>query len=311
MKKKILNVLIIVVSLIVIILLINYGLYLYLINTNKIDKSQVSAFIRKNITPENMLNLKYRNPSGLNYKNKKSIVVFGCGYAEGVDLNDNQTFEKKLSDYLKVPVYNQGMGGGFIQHTILAVQSGQMNDIIKKSNIAVYILPTLNDSIRLKVFPDRNYFSPTFLYSKNLYPVFEEKNGQLVLRNSKFPSFTGNTFNRLLTKLYFQKKYLNKGNLLTKYTAQHFVKLNNELKAINPNIKLVVAIFWDLEQNTREFNKLMQDENISIIHIGNISKSINVDLATDEYRTEQNKHPNEKTWDVLTPLIAKELKAIK
>lgn len=308
MKKKILNTLKIVISLIVIVLLINYGLFLYLINTNNIDKTQVSALIRKNITPENMLNFKYRNSSGLNYKNKKAIVVFGCGYAEGVDLSDNQTFEKKLSDYLKVPVYNKGMGGGFIQHTIMAVQSGQMDDIIKKSNIAIYILPTLNDSVRLKVYPDRNYFSPTFLYAKNLYPIYEEKNGELVLRNSKFPSLTGNTLNRLLTKIYIQHKYFNKGNLLTKYTAQHFIKLNNELKAINPNIKLVVLIFWDLEQNTREFNKLMKNENISVIHIADISKSINVDLATDEYRTEQNKHPNEKVWNVLTPLIAKELK---
>ena len=311
MKKKILNILIIVVSLIVIILLINYGLYLYLINKNNVNKTQVSALIRKNITPENMLNIKYKNPSGLNYKNKKSIVVFGCGYAEGVDLSDDQTFEKKLSDYLKVPVYNKGIGSGFIQHTILAVQSGQMDDIIKKSNIAIYILPTINDAVRLKVYPDRNYFNPMFLYAKNLYPVFEEKNGELVLRNSKFPSLTGNTLNRLLTKIYLQKKYFNDCNLLTEYTVQHFIKLNNELKAINPNIKLVIINFWDLEQNTRAFNKLMKNENISVIHIADISKSLNIDLTSDEYRTEQNKHPNEKTWNILTPLIAKELKKIK
>ena len=43
--------------------------------------------------------------------NKKSIVVLGCSFAEGIHLSTNETFEAQLSKKTNRTVYNRGYSG--------------------------------------------------------------------------------------------------------------------------------------------------------------------------------------------------------
>ena len=308
MKEKILKIFKITVIIIAILLIINYGIFSYGVFKNPLKFSSVSALKRKNFSVENLMNEDYREPSGLNYKNKKSIIVFGCGYAEGVDLNDDQTFEKKLSDYLKVPVYNRGFGAGFIQHAILQVQSGKIDDIIKNSSTAIYIIANKKDFIRLKTYPS-NLFDPQFVYSKELYPVFKDKDDDLVLINSKFPSVSGNIFSRLITKVFYKNFYEKIYSDLEELTIIHLEKLNEELKKLNPNIKLVVLMYCE-SGDMKQFNKALKKGGITVLYVTELTELPMNELLSDEYQTKQYKHPNEKVWNLLTPAIAKELKKL-
>ncbi len=306
MKKKIFKILIICFFVLFILFEIYYGFFIYLVKQNHTDTKNLSLFYRHNFSIDNLMKeSNYRKPNGIKYKNKKSIIVFGCGFAAGVDLKDNQTFEKKLSDYLKVPVYNRGLGVGAIQHAILQVQSGKIDDIIKQSNIAIYITPTIMDAARLKVYPGP-YLQPEFLYSKEIYPVMKQQNDDLVLINPKFPTLTGNIFNRLITK--FNEQQINDIKILTQNNVIHFKKLNKELKAINPNIKFFVLLYWDNKEDIELFNNLMQIEGISVILVSELTKLTRKDLLSSQYRTKINQHPNEEVWNILTPAIAKKLK---
>ncbi len=309
MKEKILKILKITVIVIASLLIINYGIFLYGVFKNNLKFSSVSALKRTNFSVENLMNYDYREPSGLNYKNKKSIIIFGCGYAEGVDLNDNQTFEKKLSDYLKVPVYNRGIGAGFIQHAILQVQSGKIDDIIKNSSTVIYIIANKIDFIRLKTYPS-NLFDPQFVYSKELYPVLQDKDDNLVFINSKFPSVSGNIFSRLITKVFYKNFYEKIYSDLEELTIIHLEKLNEELKKLNPNIKLVVLMYCDLYKDMNKLNNDLEREGITVLYVTSLSKLAQDELLSDEYQTKKYKHPNEKVWNLLTPAIAKELKKL-
>lgn len=57
-----------------------------------------------------------RKPFGTQYK-KEPIAVFGCSYAYGYKLKDEQSFGYKLSEYTKRPVYNRAYSGLSIQHS--------------------------------------------------------------------------------------------------------------------------------------------------------------------------------------------------
>ena len=306
MKKKIFKILTICIFALFILFEIYYGFFTYLVKQNNLDKTSVSLFHRHNFSIDNLMkDSNYRQPNGTEYKNGKSIIVFGGSIAEGADLEDNQTFEKKLSDYLKVPVYNRGLGVGAIQHAILQVQSGKIDDIIKQSNIAIYIAPTTQDAVELKVYPG-SYFSPKFLFSTEIYPVMKQQDDDLVLINPKFPSLTGNILNRLIIKFYEQNH--KNINISIKNNVNHFKKLNKELKAINPNIKFFLLIYWENRDDIKRFNNIMQKEGISIIVASELTQLKKEDFLTSKYRTEINQQPNEEVWNILTPAIAKKLK---
>ncbi len=74
-----------------------------------------------------------RKPDGLKYKNKDSIIIFGCSYALGQYLNYNQTFSYKLAEFLKRPVYNRAISAGSFQHMYMQTISDSLYKTVTKS----------------------------------------------------------------------------------------------------------------------------------------------------------------------------------
>ncbi len=259
----------------------------------------------KNFSIENYIKTtQYREPSGLDYKNKKSIIIFGCGYAEGLGLNDNRTFAAQLSDYMKRPVYNRGKGGDYIQHAIIQVQSHQLDDIIKNSEYVIYVLPVIKDSFRLSVYPGP-YFDKYFIYNKYLYPKFIlNKDNELQLYTTKHTFIEGHPAYRIFNKYLVEKIKKDTTPSIEENTLIHFDKLNKELKKINPNIKLVVLVYWDLYNGYPVLFKNMEEKGIKLISVSDLTKE---NLNDSKYRSDIG-HPTEEAWKLLVPYIAKELK---
>lgn len=69
-----------------------------------------------------------RKPFGTQYK-KEPIAVFGCSYAYGYKLKEEQSFGYKLSEYTKRPVYNRAYSGLGIQHMLYQLER---EDFIRK-----------------------------------------------------------------------------------------------------------------------------------------------------------------------------------
>ncbi len=259
----------------------------------------------KNFSIDNYMQItQFREPSGLDYKNKKSIIIFGCGFAEGLGLKDNQTFAAQLSDYMKIPVYNRGSGGSYIQHAILQVQSHELDDIIKNSEYAIYLLSALNpDGFRLVVYPGP-YFDKYFPYEKYLYPKFVlNKDNELQLYTTKHTFIEGQPLYRIFYKFFVEKIKRNTTPNIEENILIHLDKLDKELKMINPNIKLVVLLYCDSYNYYPVLFKNIEAKGIKIISAHDLTKE---NLSDSKYNSDIG-HPTEEAWKLLVPSIAKEL----
>ena len=77
-------------------------------------------------TPENGYGV---SPEGLNYK-KKPIILFGCSYAYGYQLEREQTLTYKLAQNAKIPVYNRAFTGWGIQHMLYQSKIEKLYEIL-------------------------------------------------------------------------------------------------------------------------------------------------------------------------------------
>ena len=215
--------------------ILNYLAYLVICIHSKLNIFETPFIKRQNFSVQELEHIyEFRNPVGLEYSKNPSIIIFGCGITNFYISNEDEMIQTPLSKYTKRPVYNRAIGGGGIQHAILQVQSKQMDNIIKNSDNAIYILSALNDNIRLRVYPgpliDAHYNLDTYLY-----PHFKNSNGKLTLYKTNIPSIKGSVLYRfiekiILTTLYtikFQKINLYKNNI--EFAILHFKTLNQEL----------------------------------------------------------------------------------
>ena len=60
------------------------------------------------------------------YNNKKSILIFGCSFAFGAGLNDNEIISSKLSEKTKRNVFNFGICASGISHMLALLQNEQL-----------------------------------------------------------------------------------------------------------------------------------------------------------------------------------------
>ena len=82
----------------------------------------------------------FRSPAGLEYKDKPSIVLFGCSYAYGQNLENEETLSYQLSRYLKRTVYNFALCGGGLQDILHIIRN---NKILNLFNIDTIMFSTL------------------------------------------------------------------------------------------------------------------------------------------------------------------------
>lgn len=250
----------------------------------------------------------YRYKYNDNYKNKKSIIIFGCSFAFGELLEDNQTISYKLSNITKRNIFNFGMNACGIQHMLSLLQNEVLYKYIKQDPeyiIYVYIpdhlyrlkenifpAPMTTNGINLQyklinntLMPDKkpfNMFSKTFII-KSLYYQFD-LNRNIETKEQKYNNFI------LANELFLESKRI----LQEKYPDIKFVILNYECEDDSPeNIEL--PFMWDV----------LKQEGFIIINssdlIGRKFKYYSEDTADDDY------HPSEKAWNLLVPKLIERL----
>lgn len=234
--------------------------------------------------------------------NKKPIVVFGCSFAYGFSLNNEQTFSYKLSKLAKVPVYNRAENGWGIQHMLYQSKLDELYKQIPEPEYVIYIY--INDHIRrlyLLTFSSWNILEE----EQNLR--YKEKNGQLIEIQNRNPIL------RQIKRLYFVNKIhhsyvkkfiLRKGNEKNFYdfAFKHFAEAKTEMEKHWKNTKYVI-FFYDSNKEDTYLKDKLKDIGYIII---NKSDLTNEDLTSPQYFL-TNYHPNENAWDLLTPLIIKKL----
>lgn len=246
-----------------------------------------------------------------NYK-KAPILIFGCSYAHGFLLDDNQTINFKLSNLTERNVFNFALCACGIQHMLYIINQNFFN-ILNKFNttslppeyaIFVYI-PNHLKRLQSDIFPGIEC-------SNGINLKYHIHNNELILED--YPSnFLYKTF--LIKFLHFmldRKKESNK--IKYKYDSfmlanEIFLECKRVLKSKFPNIKFVILNYQTEEDNSNLELDFMfdvyQKEGFIVINSSDLIKRKfrfnSSDTAEDGY------HPSELAWDILLPALSKEL----
>ncbi len=244
-----------------------------------------------------------RKPDGLEFSKNPPIVVFGCSFAHGQFLNYNQTFSYKLSQILKRPVYNRAVPGRGIGCMYWQSINKHFYKSVPPCNDVIYII--LDDHYRRLLI---NYIDILDLYmighftqkGNNLY-----LDGNNYLKNLITSSYTYKILNGKYVTWYINNP--KHENELTDTVLLYFIKTRENLqKHWKIPVNFTIIYYYNnlpLQYKQTLFKKF-EDNNFKVIET---NKLTDINLSSEEYKNSQNLHPTEKAWDVLTPLIAKEL----
>ncbi len=243
------------------------------------------------------------------FKNKKSVLLFGCSYAYGYGLDNNQTFNHKLSILTKSNVFNFGICACGIQHMLFLLQNNDIYNLIKSEPeyaIYIYIPSHLKERLRTNIFP-----SPMMTNGINLQ--YRIKNNSLELKEFPFSNFS-KTF--IVKSLYYQfDLHRNNLNLENKYNNfilanEIFMESKKLLQEKYPNIKFVI-LKYEVENDIHEDAELpfmwdvLKQEGFIVIKSSDLIKRKYKYSSEDTIEDEH--HPSEAAWDLLCPELIKKL----
>ena len=246
----------------------------------------------------------FRPYTGTEYK-KGGIVLFGCSYMYGSPHPFEKTLAYKISHETKRPVYNLAVPGSSTQHALMQIESHDYDDIIKSSDYAIY-MPIGEHLWRIKTFSSG--------YTLNfVWPRYVEKNGKLVFYRPLFPMIESSYLFKYLYRKYwislFNKNSEKTSEKMFNLMKLHLQTINEELHKINPNIKFVVLLYPDSEKeydlNYNQYKRLEKDGIIVLDVRKMVPQDINI--ASAEYRVEDDGHPTIEAWDMIRPQIVSQL----
>lgn len=295
-----------------------YTYKMYVNIYNKVQQLKLEKFKYELITKNQSLKrerkifkTKLRKPDGLQYKNKSkhSIVLFGCSYAHGVGLAQNQTFSYKLSQILKTPVYNRALAWGNLQEMWYQAAAEGSKDFYTQ-------VPKSDTYIYLMMYDHYNRMYSFFtVYTYRQYLNYIDYNGNLKTQlqsslsdNILNISYTYRHIKNLITYKYLQNPK-NKDEIINR-AVKYIVNSKKELENQNGKDIKFIVIFYD---NTdikyeKELIEQLHKNNIHTIRTKDLTKE---NLKNIKYTiSNKDKHPNENAWNLLTPLIAREIQKI-
>lgn len=96
-------------------------------------------YFDKIIKDENELSERISLPQ--NDNNKKSIIVFGCSFAEGVFLQADETLSGQLSKYTQRTAYNMGVSASSPSYMLYLSEYNKFYDLIKvQPEYIIYVI---------------------------------------------------------------------------------------------------------------------------------------------------------------------------
>ena len=233
--------------------------------------------------------------------NGRPIVIFGCSFAYGDGLNDNQTINYKLYKLTKRPVYNLAYRGWGAQQMLYQLKGDGLYKKITNPEYFIYVY----------MFDHRRRLSqPQWYYSSGTpYLRYKIENGNL----KEIKPFLYKTWG-LYSVRYFQELYekyvtlkpINEKNNL-KLLKAIIEESNTMTKKRYPDSKFIVILYQDnnsISQSEKETWKDIAKSGIIVIPAEELLKDNPKSL---EYKISDG-HPNEKAWDIITSNLIKKIK---
>lgn len=233
----------------------------------------------------------YRN-SFIKENAQKSIVWFGCSFAEGAGLNDNQTPCYKISELTGESCINKAKGATSTQFMLYQLE----NDTTIDENVDYVIYIFIWNHIQR-------------LYNYQINPLINMFNLRYKVTNNGLKNITPN-FNPLYSS-FFVKRILNKKvyNQANKESIDFqlfnaVMKKSIEIsKKKYPNSKFIMVEFPELSRKELSEYEIKQLERMGITVVKAVDLIDNINIYEDKYWLPDKIHPTEETWDLILPKL--------
>ena len=239
----------------------------------------------------------WRKSTIIENSKKKPIIWFGCSFAEGAGLEDNQAQSYKLAQISKRSVIQQSKGAtgpAFMYYQL------KNNLVDEQANDAEYVIYTYISNHLYRLYEYKvNPFIPMF----NIR--YKIKDGNLVERKPIF---------KPLYSLFFVQRLANK-DVINKVIAEEqdyllFDKMmketNNLIKEKYPKAKFIILEFPDRGNEIPDFEvKKLEENGITFVRLKDLIKDKSINIYDEKYWLPGNIHPNEKLWDLALPELNK------
>lgn len=232
----------------------------------------------------------------------KPITIFGGSFAFGHYLSLKQTFSYKLAEQLNRPVYNRAIAGLGINNMLYQINSLKFYRAVPSSDLVFYVM--IEDHYRRSMI---KAFHP-IEYHENAHYKYNQKKDKMELTN--FIPVIEQLEKLYLVKLFrnnFVQNYLRNTKNAEKITDDvlvRFIKAREKLeKKWGNKIDFVVVIYQEIS-----YSKLLKEKlEKNGFYVVLTSELTNEDLNNEFYKQQDNGHPTEEAWNLLTPLIIQNL----
>ena len=288
-KKLIINFLILILLIIIaefiafLILFFKYKDALY--NSFMSGDSLKSYFLTRPFNPETY-DYHYRSPL-FSEKKRDGIIIFGCSFGEGDGLNDEQNLSGKLFKLTNYNVYNRSDGGFGTQTMLYQLET---EDVLKvtpncKYIIYVFIEEHLKRNLMYRCWPFLHKVTIRYKLDKN-GELKQERIPLLFIYSNIYKLYEGSL------PLIYGKEYSKK--LFYKIIEKSYIKS----KKLYPNSKFIILnYFWSEVPFKNELEKM----GIQVLTTYDLTPK---HIFSREWQiSEYDTHPNEKFWDLITPLL--------
>ena len=213
---------------------------------------------------------------------KQPVLIMGCSFAWGNYLMNEQTFGGKIVKYTDRPVFNRGIWSRGLSEMLYQVRTKEFYDFIPKPEWFIYVF--IPDQIRRTQVPCSVVDTGVY-YDKNLnikhdisFPLYYTIKNHFFSYDQKYIDFSVSILKEIkaeLTRHWGDDiKYL-------------FLYYNND--------------DWILEQ----IKPQLEQDGFIIYSLNDLT---DIDLLTSEYKVEDQLHPSESAWEIITPALVEKTK---
>lgn len=247
--------------------------------------------------------------------NKSPVILYGCSFTACVQLSDDECISGILTKLTGRPVYNRGLAGYGIQHSLYHIENN-LKDLLLKYNIQLlnsihynnfpksephYVIYTFIEDHVTRLYKPCDFFDKWLMFYK-----FSSKNNKFIPVNDFDMLF----WHSYILRTLWMKKYHNctdesviNTTERSKLLSAMFLQMKKGLESKINDVQFSIFVF-NGDRHIRQIEKELIANGIKVVYLSELS---DIDFEDEKYRLEDDYHPNGLAWEKITPLLIKEL----
>lgn len=238
-------------------------------------------------------------------KNKNSILLYGCSFTYGVGLLPDENFSGQLLKNTNRLVYNRGISGYGIQHSLYHIEN-VLKELLDKnvSDKRPYpkqVIYTFIEDHVLRLYCPNDFFDSWLMFYKystnNKLVELKEYDmwfwHSYILRNFYFKKYHNSNLKKIVSD--FDRK---------KLLADILIQMQKSLETQIKDVEFTIFVF-DGDKYVKEIENRLIEAKINVVYLSELSE---IDFSDAKYcLSKEDLHPNALAWEIITPLLVKKL----